>query len=187
MSATVLGRITSGELTDKQLKTLRTNAVAKGGHEDVVQACDAELTRRSRSGGARQRNSPDHVAAERRNGYSIMVSAMTADGQLRKPELVPLAETICLQALVDDVAILKTQVRFYYRGHHMVSATVRKGGFWIGVLNESKLTDPSVEAWEAIGTVDRGQFFSTNYLNLSFQSLDDITRVLEATQFVTAG
>ena len=175
-------KIEAGALSREQLTTLRSNAIAKGGNEDLVAACDRALAQIARSKGKGQ-NGPDHVVAEKRPGYSIMASGMDSTGKVTDERLVPIAEAISKHSSVDDVAILKTQIRFYFKGHHMVCGVAAKGGYFIGVLNEQKLTDATVKAWEGIGPIGTGTYFNTKYLNVVVPRLEDLASALASTNF----
>jgi hypothetical protein len=176
-------QVTSGAFSKEQLQTLRTNAIAKGGNDELVEACDKALAQIARTKG-KGKDGPDHVVAERRSGFAIMVSGLNNSGSIADERLLPLAAAVSKYSSVKDVAVLKTQIRFYYKGHHMVCGVAAKGGYFIGVLNEQKITDTTLRAWEEIGPIGSGIYFSTKYINVVITRLDDVPRVLGATTFV---
>jgi hypothetical protein len=187
MPKPIVERVTDGELTTEELKTLRLNVISKGGNDNLIAAIDAQLVRLSHSRRGRK-NGADYTVAERRGGhYSVMASALDERGQLRDPKLLPVAEAFGGHPSVEDVAILKTQIRFYYKGRHMICGYAAKGGYWVVVLNDTKVSDSTIEAWSEIGKIIRGKYFSNNSVGVEFADLTDVSRVLSATRFVSAG
>lgn len=183
MAKPVLERVTSGELTREQLKTLRINAENRGGAEQLIAAIDAQLIKLAQAPGAKN-TVADHTVAERRVGYAVMASAINKGGSLREPKLVPVAEAFSQHPSVENLAILKTQIRFYYKGQHMVCGYAAKGGYWTAVLNDNKVSESTIEAWGQLGRITRSKYFANNSIAVEFADLVDVPRVMNATQFV---
>ena len=124
-------KVNSGNLSRKELENLLKNAIAKGGAELVVIACEQMLAKlpKARTGGAKKAS---YEIAEKRNGYNIMSSAYDSLGKLIKPELVDVAEELATNNLVTDISILKTQIKLYYKGRHFTSGCKpNKSVFWV--------------------------------------------------------
>jgi hypothetical protein len=78
-----------------------------------------------------------------------MASAYDADKNLFSPELIEIAEFHAQSNLIKDISVLKTQIKLYYKGRHFTSGTrAKKGVFWISCLDETKITDLTVENWK---------------------------------------
>ncbi len=179
----ILDNVVNGKYNRKELETLIKNATNKGGHEDVIDACQKELSKlrnKSRSGNRGKRSG---VVVEEKDGYSIMASAYTESGELRHPELMPLAKIISDHPLAQDVAIMKTQVRLYYRGRHMISGIKSNGIIWYGVLDETKITDSAIDQWSNIGVIKKGKYFDTNYVNVQFSDIGSIHKAMDLVSF----
>ena len=103
----IIEKVKSGKLTRKELENLRKNAIARGGAEVVVSACDTMLATlpKPRSGGGARKAAED--IAEKRSGYNIMSSAYDAAGRLKKPELIEVAEELASYKLVTDISGLQ--------------------------------------------------------------------------------
>lgn len=180
-----LEEVRSGKLTSQQLERMRVNAGSKGGTEELVTAIDAELVKLAKAGKGKK-GSADHTVAERRGRYVLMASAVDGEGRVLDPMLVPVAEAFSQHTSVQDLAVLKTQIRFYLKGRHMICAYAAKGGYWVGVVDETKVTDSTVQAWGQIGKVTRGKYYDNNSVILEFTDLADVPRALEATQFINS-
>jgi hypothetical protein len=183
LSEKLLAKIESDTFSVAELKTLKTNALARTGHEEIVKACDEKLAAMARATG-KGKEGPDHVVAQERDGYVVMVSATDIEGNVLVPEHQTLAEFLSRIPTVAEVAILKTQLRFYLKHHHMVCGLASPGGYFVGVLDQTKVTDDTLAAWEAVGPISRGTYFSTKYCNVLVQSHSQIVQVLESTTFL---
>ena len=175
-------KIHSGKYKRKELENLRKNAISKGSVEDVVIACDKMLASlpKPRSG-ARKASSE---VAEKCNGYNIMSTAYDPDGNLLKPGLVKVAEELATNNLVEDISILKTQIKLYYKGRHYTSGCrPNEAIFWVSCLDETKITDQTIECWKKLGTTNKGKYFSTYYVAVSVDELQKLHTVFDCVVF----
>ena len=179
----ILDNIANGKYGRKELETLLKNATKKGGHEDVIEACNLALAAMPKKASSGSRANPAGAIAEEKDGYAIMVSAYGKTGELLKPELMPIAKELAMHALVEDVAIMKTQIRLYLKGRHMTAGVASKGGYWFGLLDETKITDTTIELWEGIGEINRGIYFDTKYVNVRFDDLSDLHTAIDMVSF----
>ena len=104
----VLENVVNGKYNRKELETLIKNATSKGGHEDIIVACQKELSSLKNKPSSGKKGKRSGVVVEERDGYSIMASAYTESGKVRHPDLMPLAKIISLHPFAQDVAIMKT-------------------------------------------------------------------------------
>ena len=179
----IIEKVNSGKLTRKELENLRKNAINKGGADTVVSACDTMLATlpKQRSSGTRQTSSE---VAEKRSGYNIMASAYDSNKNLLKPELVEIAELHVTNNLVSDISILKTQIKLYYKGRHFTSGSKpTKGVFWISCLDETKLTDQTIECWKKLGTIVGGKYFATRYIAVEVDDLYKLHTAFDCVAF----
>jgi hypothetical protein len=162
---------------------LRKNAITKGGAEVIVSACDSMLATlpKPRSGGGRKASTE---VAEKRGGYNIMSSAFDSSGNLIKPELIEVAEELSTYNLVSDISVLKTQIKLYYKGRHFTSGCKpNKSVFWVSCLDETKITDQSVECWNNLGNVVGGTYFKTRYIAVEVDELHKLDIAFECVTF----
>lgn len=179
----VIEKINSGRYSRKELETLRKNALEIGNAEIVVSACDEMLATLVKKQSPASTRTPDNIAEERA-GYSIMVSALDAEGQLITPELVGIAEELSTNGLVNNISILKKEIRLYYKGRHLTSRNNgKKPGAWITCLNENKITAQTLARWEQLGTVKVSQYFATRYVEVKVDELEKIHAVLDCIMF----
>ncbi len=181
----LIEKINSEKFTRQQLENLRKNVIAKGGTgaKKVVSACESQLAAlpKSRKGGGGK--SKDTVA-ETKNGFVIMQSAFNSTGHLLKPELVEVAKELSSNTLVTDVAILKSQIKLYYKGRHFTSGRrPNKEIYWLSCLDETKITDRSVDCWKQLGNVVRGKYFATHYVAVVVEELDELHTALNCVAF----
>lgn len=179
----IIEKVNSGKLTRKELENLRKNAIAKGGAEVVVSACDTMLATlpKPRSGGG---SKPSTEVAEKRSGYNIMSSALDSGGNLIKPELIEVAEELATYNLVTDISVLKTQIKLYYKGRHFTSGCKpNKSVFWVSCLDETKITDQSVECWKKLGNIVGGTYFATRYVAVEVNELHKLHAAFECVAF----
>jgi hypothetical protein len=140
------------------------------------------LSKAKQSGGRRSGTERDNEVAESRPGYNIMRSARGDDGNLRMPYLIPVAEELAKNSHVSEIAILKSEMRFYFKGRHLVAGyRPKKKVCYLSCLNEVKITDGTVECWKGIGNVSRAKYFDTYYVVVE---LTDITQLHQALQCV---
>jgi hypothetical protein len=174
-------QIRSGNYSRQELETWRENASARGAPE-VVSACDEMLAKLPQPRGRRSAADHDHEVVESRVGYTIMRSAFGDDGNMRMPYLVPVAEELAKISNVSDVSILKTEIRLYFKGRHFTAGyRPKKKVYWLGCLNETKITDGTVKCWRSIGNVSRAKYFDTYYVVVE---LPEITQLHQALQCV---
>ena len=180
----IIEKVNSGKLTRKELENLRKNATNKGGADTVVTACDemlATLPKPRSGGGARQASAE---VAEKRSGYNIMASAYDSNKNLIKPELVEIAELHATNNLVTDISILKTQIKLYYKGRHFTSGSrPTKGVFWISCLDETKITDQTIECWKKLGKIVGGKYFATRYIAVEVDDLYKLHTAFDCVAF----
>jgi len=178
-----LARVLSGKLNRRELEAFRKNTLKIDNADEVIDACDEMLAKLPRSRTGKSKKESNDIA-EKGDGYVIMSSAYNEDGKLRRPELVDVAKEIARYPLVNDVAILKTQIRFYYKGRHMTAGCHTDSKYFrIGILDESKIMDSTIEAWKKIGEVKSGDYFTTRYINVSVKTLAELHNVLENVSF----
>jgi len=178
----IIDNVVNGKYSKKELETLIKNAINKGGHEDIIAVCKQELinvSKKSPSGNKRKRSD----VVEEKDGYSIMRSAYTKEGYLLHPELMQLAKIISDHPFAQDVAIMKTQIRLYYKDRHMISGIKSNGVFWFGLLDETKITDYTIDQWNHIGTINKGKYFGTNYVNVQFSDIEHLYKVMDLVLF----
>ncbi|WP_156152863.1 hypothetical protein [Aeromonas sp. L_1B5_3] len=178
----IIEKINSGKLTRKELENLRKNAIAKGGANVVVSACESMLAilPRPRSGGSK----PSSEVAEKRSGYNIMSSALDSSGNLIKPELIEVAEELATYNLVTDISVLKTQIKLYYKGRHFTAGCKpNKSVFWISCLDETKISDQSIECWKKLGNIVGGTYFATRYVTIEVNELHKLHTAFECVAF----
>lgn len=180
--STIIDNVVNGKYSKKELETLIKNATNKGGHEDIIAACKQELINVSKKPSTVSKRKNSNVAEEK-DGYSIMRSAYTKEGDLRHPELIQLAKLISDHPFAQNVAIMKTQIRLYYKDRHMISGIKSNGIFWFGLLDETKITDSTVDQWSHIGTINKGKYFETNYINVQFSDIDQLYKVIDLVLF----
>ena len=181
--AKIISKIESGKLSRKELEILLKNARAKGGGEDVISACELMLSQlpKSRAGGGRKASAE---ISEKRDGYNIMAAAIDEKGNLYSPELIEIAEFHSNNNLVTDISVLKTQIKLYYKGHHFTSGgRTKKGVFWISCLDETKITDSTVENWRKLGEIAGGTYFSTRYVAVEVDDLNKLNTAFECVVF----
>ena len=180
----IIEKVNSGKLSRKELENLRNNAINKGGADAVVAACDtilASLPKARSGGGARQASTE---VAEKRAGYNIMASAYDSNKNLLKPQLIEIAELHVTNNLISDISILKTQIKLYYKGRHFTSgSTPTKGVFWISCLDETKLTDKTIECWRKLGNVIGGKYFTTRYIAVEVDELYKLHTAFDCVAF----
>lgn len=179
----LVAKVHSGKFSRKELENLRKNAISKGGAEDVVTACDQMLASlpKPRGGGTRKTSSS---IAEKRNGYTIMSTAYDSDGNLLKPGLVKVAEELATNNLVEDISILKTQIKLYYKGRHFTSGCkAHETIFWVSCLDETKITDQTIECWRKLGAIGKGKYFSTYYVAVAVDELHKLHAVFDCVVF----
>ena len=181
--AKIIEKIESGKLSRKELETLLKNATVKGGAEDVIAACKAMIDRLPKTRSGKSKRSSGEIS-EKRNGYNIMASAIDEKGNLYSPELIELAEFHAKNNLVTDISVLKTQIKLYYKGRHFTSGVrVKKGIFWVSCLDETKITDSTVESWRDIGEIGGGTYFSTRYVTIDVDDLNKLNTAFECVVF----
>ena len=180
----LLDNITSEKYSRKELETLIKNAINKGGYEDIIEACEIELSKLKKKAPSGKKGRASDIVVEKKDGYSIMASAYLENGELRKPELMAVAKIISEHPQAQDVAIMKTQIRLYYKGRHMVSGIKSNETYWYGLLDETKITDSTIERWKTVGTVNTGKYFDTNYVNVQFKDSSDFHAVMDAVSYI---
>jgi hypothetical protein len=181
----IIEKIKSGRYSRKELETLRKNALNIGNAEIVVSACDDMLATlaQKQSPAKTKSKTPDNIAEER-TGYSIMVSALDAEGHFITPELVGIAEELATNGLVDNISILKKEIRLYYKGRHLTARNNgKKPGAWLTCLDENKITAQTVARWEQLGTVKASQYFATRYVEVRVEELEKMHAVLDCIVF----
>ncbi len=55
--------------------------------------------------------------------------------------------------------------------------------YYVGILDETKLLDSTVDAWSNLGNVKRGTYFSTNYVVVELIDYSDLHKALECVKF----
>jgi hypothetical protein len=179
----IIEKVNSGNLSRKELDNLLKNATTKGGAEDVVLACEkmlASLPQKKTTGGKKASSE----IVENRDGYNIMAAAYNPDKSLVTPELVELAEFHTKNNLITDISVLKTQIKLYYKGRHFTSGVrTRKGVFWISCLDETKITDGTVNTWREIGEVVGGKYFSTRYVAVEVNDIEKLNAAFDGVVF----
>lgn len=174
-------QVRSGTYSRQQLENLRSNA-GRLGVEEVVSACDEMLAKLPKSRGRPAGADIDHEVVERRSGYSIMRSAYDDNSKLLKPHLVPVAEELARDPHVSDVAVLKSEIRLYFKGRHLVAGCrPKKQKYYLSCLNETKITDSTVDCWKSIGDVSRAKYFTGYYVLVEVK---EITQLLAALQYI---
>ncbi len=178
-----LSSINSGKLNQQQLENMRKNAIRIGGAEEVVSACDEMLSQLRKSSGSKVGKKSNRLLTEK-EGYTIDSLAFDANGELRKPELMPIVSELVINQLATDITVLKTQIKYYYRGRHMTAGSNTKGEtYYVGILDETKLSDSTVGAWSSLGKIKRGTYFSTNYVVVELTDYSDLHKALECVKF----
>jgi hypothetical protein len=173
--------VRSGTYSRQQLENLRENAGRLGATE-VVSACDEMLAKLPKLRARTTRADRDQEVVESRSGFAIMRSAYDDQGELLKPRLVPVAEELARDPHVSDVAILKSEIRLYFRGRHLVAGCrPKKQKYYLSCLNETKLTDSTIECWKRIGGVSKAKYFSGFYVLVE---VEEIPQLLEALQCI---
>jgi hypothetical protein len=136
---------------------------------------------KSRTGGGKRASSE---VAEKKDGYNIMASAYDTDNSLFSPELIEIAEFHAQNNLVTDISILKTQIKLYFKGRHFTSgARTKKGVFWVSCLDETKITDSTVERWKKLGEIVGGTYFSTRYVAVEVDDINKLNTAFECVDF----
>ena len=121
---------------------------------------------------------------EKRDGYNIMTSAYDTENNLLRPELIEVAEFYASNNLIKDITVRKTQITLYYKGRHFTSGVnTKKGLFWVSVLDETKITDSTVENWKKIGGVVGGIYFSTRYVTVEVDELNKLNTAFDCVVF----
>lgn len=175
-----LNSIKSGKLDQQQLESMRKNAMRIGGAEEVVTACDEMLSQLPKSSG----NKRGKKILTEKDGYSVDSEAYDENGELRKPELMPVVKELVMNQMVTDITILKTLIKYDYRGRSMTAGSNTKGkNYYVGILDETKLLDSTVDSWSNLGEIKRGQYFSTNYVVVELVDHSDLHKALEYVKF----
>lgn len=181
--AKIIEKVESGKLSRKELETLLKNATTKGDGEDVVAACEAMIASLPKARSGTSKKSSAEIS-EKRDGYNIMASAFDEKGNLYSPGLIEVAEFHSKNNLVTDISVLKTQIKLYYKGRHFTSGIrAKKGIFWISCLDETKITDSTVESWRAIGKIHDGIYFSTRYVGIEVPDINELNAAFECVVF----
>jgi hypothetical protein len=179
-----LSKVNSGKLNQQQLENMKKNAIRIGGADEVVSACDEMLARLPKSGGGKggNRGSGPVIGKE---GYSVSAAAYDDNGELKKPELMPIVSELVINQMATDITILKTQIKYYYKGRHMTAGSNTKGrNYYVGILDETKLMDSTIDVWEKLGDIKRGTYFSTKYVVVELVKYDDLHKALACVKFV---
>ncbi len=101
-----------------------------------------------------------------------MHSALSEDGSLLKPELLLVADELVTNQLVSNINVLKTQLNLYYKGRHFTAGCKAKSTiFWVGILDETKITDSTVKTWAKLGKLSTGTYFNTKYIAVEVEEL----------------
>jgi hypothetical protein len=179
----IIEKVESGKLSKKELETLLKNATAKGGADDVIAACESMIASLPKSRvGSSARSSG--AVSEKRDGYNIMASAINAKGDLYLPALIEVAEFHSKNNLITEISVLKTQIKLYYKGRHFTSGVrTKKGVFWVSCLDETKITDSTIENWKALGEIVGGTYFATRYVAVEVDDIDKLNNAFECVVF----
>ena len=180
--AKLIEKIKNGNYSPQELENLRKNSKSRS-VDEVVSACDEMLSqsRKLSTGGGRK--TQDEMA-ELRSGFVIMRSAYDADNKLLRPEMIKVAEELSRNQHVNEISILKTQIKLYYKGRHFTSGQrPQKELFWLSCLDETKITDSTVERWKKLGEVYRAKYFSTYYVGVNVEELSELHSVLNCVEF----
>ena len=179
----IIEKVNSGIYSRKELENLLKNGLSKGGAEDVISACESMLSTLPNSRTGISKKASEEIA-EKRKGYNIMSAAFDSTGNLIKPDLISVAEELVTNNLITDISILKTQIKLYYKGRHFTSGCKpSKSVFWVSCLDETKISDKTVECWKNIGNIVSGKFFATRYVAVEVQELHLLHTVLECVVF----
>jgi hypothetical protein len=179
-----LSKVKSGKLDQKQLENIKKNASLIGGADEVVNACVEMLARLPKSGGAKGGNRGSGPVIEK-EGYSVSAAAYDDNGELKKPELMPIVSELVINQMATGIIILKTMIKYYYKGRHMTAGSNTKGrNYYVGILDETKLMDSTIDAWEKLGDIKRGTYFSTKYVAVELVNYDDMHKALDCVKFV---
>ena len=163
---------------------MKKNAIRIGGAHEVVDACDEMLAQLPKSSSRKGRKGSIDPVIEK-EGYFVTKAAYAENGELKKPELIPIVGELVSNPMATDITILKTQIKYYYKGRHMTTGSNTKGSnFYVGILDETKLTDSTINAWKKLGDIKRGTYFSTKYVAVELVELSSLHKALECVRFV---
>ena len=65
----------------------------------------------------------------------------------------------------------------------MISGIKSNGIIWFGLLDETKISDSTIERWSNIGAINKGKYFATNYVNVQFSDIGLINEVMDLVSF----
>lgn len=170
----LLEKIQSGKYSKQELENIISNATAKGRIE-LLDAAKIELSKQDKS------TKPKII--KKIDGYFITDVACNSNGDLITPKLIDIARELVGHPSIEDIAILKTEVRFYFKGRHMLSGIESSDKFRVGILDETKITDSTITRWGEIGTVVKGQYFDGTYVDVHFYPLTQLTKAIDMVTF----
>jgi hypothetical protein len=94
------------------------------------------------------------------------------------------AEELARDPHVSEVAILKSEIRLYFKGRHLVAGCrPRKQKYYLSCLNETKLTDATIECWKGIGDVSRAKYFAGYYVLVEVKEIAQLPEALQCIAF----
>ncbi|WED24726.1 hypothetical protein L3Q72_17780 [Vibrio sp. JC009] len=176
--AELIEKIRTGKYSNQQLLNIRKNAESKG-FTEVMSVCDEILAQSAKVQSTGRRGSKNDRVVDSREGFVIMQSAYDDDSNLINPELIKVAQELSTNPNVTDISIRKTQVVLYYKGRHLTSGQrPKKEVFWVSCLDETKITDTTVEGWRQLGEVYRAKYFNTHYVGVNVDELNKLHAVL---------
>ncbi|WP_218871140.1 hypothetical protein [Chitinibacter bivalviorum] len=169
-----LEKIKSDKFTKHELENIICNANSKG-RIDLLEAAKIALAKYDKS------NRPKII--KKMDGYYITDVACDNNGNVLNPKLIEIATALVDCPFVDEIAILKTEVRFYLKGRHMLAGVAGVNLFRVGLLDENKIKDSTIERWKEVGVIVKGQYFDATYVDVHFSSLAQITKAIGSVEF----